>query len=853
MTDGASAMSGSGVTPAVELLSPAGDWDCAKAAVANGADAVYFGLDSGFNARARAASFALEELPELLAFLHQHGVAGYVTINILAFSSELESLEATVRRIAEAGADGVLVQDLGLVRVVRQVAPELPIHASTQISLTSAECINQVQQLGIERVVLPRELSIRQIAMIHARTTVQLEVFVHGALCVAYSGQCLTSESLGGRSANRGQCAQACRLPYALICDGRQVDLGDRQYLLSPQDLAAYALIPELIAAGAAALKIEGRLKTPEYVANITRHYRRAIDAARSGTPLEFSPQQVEEMELSFSRGFSVGWLRGCDHKALVPATNSAKRGVLVGTVRGARRGRVRVDLQRSVKAGDGLVFEGDRAAGREQGGRVFQVWQAGQPVDGPVASGLAEFTFHGQSVDARQLWPGQKVWKNDDPALSRRLRKSYATGNLPRRAVPLAVHVDARVGQPLQVRAQGPGLAAVTCCSSDPLAAATKHPLTVDTLRKQLGRLGGSGFALEQLTASIGGEPMVPLSVLGQLRRDLVAQLNAARTAAQRPPCQLSAVPVVPQLRRDIQEHDRSRPAEPPALPQLLVLCRSLVQVQTVLELDVPLIYGEFQDARACQEAVAITRGGPTRLYLVTPRIHKPGESGMFQTLARYEPDGMLVRNLAGLEFFTSRHVPCVTDYSLNAANELTAAYLQQQGAQRVTVSYDLNREQLVDMARCANTDRLEVVIHQHMPMFHMEHCVFCAVLSPGTNRTNCGRPCDQHVIQLRDRVGSRHLLVADAGCRNTLFNGMAQSGAEAVEQLLGLGVRQFRVEFLPQELPGAVRRCVRLYRELIDGRVSGRDVWTTLRAANRAGVTRGTLEQRRDPLAIL
>ena len=158
----------------VELLSPAGDWDCAKAAVANGADAIYFGLDSGFNARARAASFALEERPELLAFLHRHGVAGYVTINILAFSSELESLEATVRRIAEAGADGVLVQDLGLVRVVRQVAPELPIHASTQMSLTSAECINKVQQLGIERVVLPRELSIREIAMIDAQTAVQL-------------------------------------------------------------------------------------------------------------------------------------------------------------------------------------------------------------------------------------------------------------------------------------------------------------------------------------------------------------------------------------------------------------------------------------------------------------------------------------------------------------------------------------------------------------------------------------------------------------------------------------------------------------------------------------------------------
>ena len=231
----------------LELLAPAGDQQCAKAAVANGADAIYFGLDSGFNARARATSISLDVLPEFMAFLHQHGVAGYVTTNILAFTDELPALETTLRRIAEAGADAVLVQDLGLVHLIRRTAPGLAIHASTQMSLTSAESINKVRELGVERVVLARELSVREIAQIHENTSMALEVFVHGALCVAYSGQCLTSESLGGRSANRGQCAQACRLPYELICDGRDVDLADQKYLLSPKDLAAYALVPQLI------------------------------------------------------------------------------------------------------------------------------------------------------------------------------------------------------------------------------------------------------------------------------------------------------------------------------------------------------------------------------------------------------------------------------------------------------------------------------------------------------------------------------------------------------------------------------------------------------------------------------
>src|SRR6476659_15772 len=329
----------------LELLAPAGDRLCITAAVENGADAVYFGLECGFNARARATNLHLDALPEVMSYLHERGVRGYVTLNTLVFPSELKTVEQHIVQLTEVGVDAVLVQDLGLVRLLRAVSPELAVHASTQMTLTSGECIRAAAELGIERVVLARELSIPEIQTIHSQTAVELEVFVHGALCVAYSGQCLTSESLGGRSANRGQCAQACRLPYDLICDGRDVDLGEQKYLLSPQDLAAYDLIPDLIEAGVCSFKIEGRLKTPEYVANIVRHYRQAIDAALAGKNAEFTSRDVEEMELSFSRGFSHGWLEGCDHKMLVPATSSSKRGVLLGQVRGVRKGRVIVEL----------------------------------------------------------------------------------------------------------------------------------------------------------------------------------------------------------------------------------------------------------------------------------------------------------------------------------------------------------------------------------------------------------------------------------------------------------------------------------------------------------------------------
>jgi putative protease len=304
----------------------------------------------------------------------------------------------------------------------------------------------------------------------------------------------------------------------------------------------------------------------------------------------------------------------------------------------------------------------------------------------------------------------------------------------------------------------------------------------------------------------------------------------------------------VLPQLRREVT------PSAPTAaLPQLHVLCRSLAQLRVVLDDGAGLAYADFQDIRQYREAVRLTRAANAQLFLATPRIQKPAEMGVFHALARYGADGMLVRNLAGLGFCANRSIPCVADSSLNAANELTVDWLRSKGALRVTASYDLNRDQLLDLVRQAPPGPLEVVVHQHMPMFHMEHCVFCAVLSPGTNKTNCGRPCDRHEVRLRDRVGAEHPLKADVGCRNTLFNSVAQSGAEVVDTLLGLGVRHFRVELLGDDPPGKLRETVALYRDLIAGTVSARDVWTRLQATNRVGVTRGTLEPRRDPLAIL
>jgi putative protease len=815
-----------------ELLSPAGDLDCVRAAVENGADAVYFGLENGFNARARATNLHIDSLGEVMAMLHERGVKGFVTLNTLVFPSELHAVETAIVALTAAGVDAVLVQDLGLVRLIRAMSPDLAIHASTQMTLTSSECIAVAAELGIERVVLARELSIREISKIRANTDIELETFVHGALCVAYSGQCLTSESLGGRSANRGQCAQACRLPYDLICDGNDVPLGDVKYLLSPQDLAAYDLVPQLLAAGVDCLKIEGRLKTPEYVAGVTRHYRQAIDQAAAGVIARYTRQEIDDLEMTFSRGFSPGWLEGCDHKMLVPGLSSAKRGVHVGKIVRIEGHRVVARLTRPLKPGDGIVFEGNREQGTEQGGRVYETTAHGE---------LTTLGFGRGAIDFGHLRPGLSIWKTDDPQLTARLQRTFNTAD-PERRVPLDLVVTAMAGQPLRIEARADNGASCTIVSQEICEIARKHALTADVLQTQLGRLGASVYVLRDLRAEIRDQVMVPLSVLGKLRRALLESLRLSQ------PDRL----IRPAARPATMNRGLESDAPTVRAPRLHVLCRQLSQVEAMLEVATGELYADFQDIRQYRQAIELARTAGKRLLIATPRIQKPDEVGIFRVMARWNPDGFVARNLAGIGFCREQQIDFVSDFSLNAANQYTVDYLRSQEARRVTLSYDLNRDQLIEVVEAAGARQLEVVVHQHMPMFHMEHCVFCAVLSPGTNKTNCGRPCDTHQVKLRDRVGMEHPLTADVGCRNTLFNAVPQSAAEAVPHLMELGLVEFRVELL-DDSPQQAQRIVSLYRRLLAGDLPAADVWRQLKAANRVGVTRGTLEERRNPLAIL
>ena len=809
------------------MLAPAGDWECAKAAVENGADAIYFGLER-FNARMRAHNFTEADLPKLMDFLHRRGVKGYVTFNTLVFANEMAEAEGYLRTIIAAGVDAAIVQDVGICRLIRRLSPDFPVHASTQMTVTSAAGVEFARELGCNLVVLARECSLKEIAQMAAPGALPLEVFVHGALCVAYSGQCLTSEALGGRSANRGECAQACRMPYELICDGQPVPLGDRRYLLSPQDLAGLEVLPELVRAGVVSLKIEGRLKTPEYVANITHVYRRALDAIlaapEKALPVENGSRY--NLEMAFSRGLFTGWFRGTNNQALVHARFGKKRGVYLGAVQRVEARRVWLRLEATLKAGDGIVFDSGHPDEEEQGGRVYAVEANGR-------SGASAVEFGRDDVDLTRVHAGDRVWKTSDPELDRRLRQSFS-GESPQFRRPLDLDVHGAVGQALTMIGRDELGHVARLNSAMPLAAARKQPLSTERLREQLGRLGGTPFVLGRLTNALEGDVILPMSELNRLRRALVEELECQRARLKRWTLQDAEISLTPAAGAD---------SKPAGAPNLIVLARTLPQVEAALSSGARTLYCDFEDPKKYREAVSMARAskGSTEIFVAPPRIFKTGEEWILKQTLSCQADGYLLRNYDHLKFFAGQRR--VGDFSFNVANGLSAEYFKIHfGLERVTASYDLNVTQLEALLKSAPPDWFEITLHQHMAMFHMEHCVFCAFLSKGTDYTNCGRPCDKHAVNVRDRVGLEHPLKADAGCRNTVFNGRAQTGAEFAGRFMELGARHFRIEFV-NETPEAVAATIARYRALLEGRMSGTALWRELKLQNQLGVTRGPM----------
>ena len=808
-----------------EILAPAGDRDALSAALAAGADAVYFGLDDGFNARARAANFPSHRLAGVIAQVHRAGARAYVTLNTLVFESELAAVEELIRRVAAAGTDAIIVQDPAVALIARALCPDLEVHASTQMTLSSPLAVELMKELGLARVVVPRELSVDEIRAYRAGTDVELEVFVHGALCVAWSGQCLSSEAWGGRSANRGQCAQACRLPYELIVDGAARDLGEVAYLLSPKDLVGIDVVPALAEAGVASLKIEGRLKGPGYVATTVAQYRRAAAEAVgevAPAPAVEIPMDRASLEVAYSRGVSRGFLTGIDHQTLVEGRFPRHRGRLLGRVAAVGREWIEIDRDVDARAGMGVVFDRGRPEQTEEGGPIFAV-------DGRCVR------FGSPGPDLSRVGEGDLVWINSDPKIARAGEKAAEAGRAPLGRIGLAIAVSGRAAEPLVVTGHGQRVATTAL-----LAPARGAGLTRELLADKLGALGGTPFHLAELDASeLAPGLHVPVSELKELRRALVAALDpgrrsesAALHSGRHGPRSVKCESVIEAVRPRASTLDVS--------PQVVPLCRDDAQLDAVLDAGATEVELDWMELVGLSRAVTRARARGANITLATVRVQKPGEERIDAHLARLEPDAILVRSWGSLAYFAG--TPMHGDFSLNVTNSITAGWVLGKGVTTLTAAHDLDREQLFALLDAAPRGRIAVTVHHHIPTFHTEHCVYAHLLSDGRDFRSCGRPCERHQVALRDRVGLVHPVIVDVGCRNTVFNAQAQSAAALVPELLARGVRRFRLE-LVRESADEARRLYTSYASLVAGATTPAEVVRVAAAHEQFGVTRGTM----------
>jgi U32 family peptidase len=800
-----------------EIMSPAGYWPQLQAAIDAGADSVYFGLHH-FSARAKVG-FSLTELPDVMRTLHQRGVRGYITFNTLIFEHEIEEAARTIAAIAQSGADAMIIQDYGILRLAHEIAPEMELHASTQMSITDSSGVRRAQAAGVQRVTLARELSLPEVRTIVDQTGCEIEIFVHGALCVAYSGQCFSSEAWGGRSANRGQCAQACRLPYELLVDGSIEPLGDARYLLSPGDLYTLQQVPEIIAAGVSALKIEGRYKDADYVALTTAAYRKAVDAAWSGHPAIISRESELQLEQVYSRGLGPFFATGTNHQAVVTGRSPRHRGVHIAGVIAVEPDHVVVEATEAheiapLKAGDGLVF--DAADWRspqepEEGGRVYK--------SSPLVNGHLQLYFGNGAIRFSRIRPGDLVWRTHDPDLDRAVRQLTPVRR------PVDVHVTGREGEPLIVQWTTSGH--TISVQSAPLGRAQNRALTLETLRDQFGRLGNTPYELGHLTLELAGEPFAPVSMLNQLRRDAVEQLQAAQ----------AQLPVV-----TIHEPSLDRPAtfSIPEPPQVHLLVRTPEQLESAIQLRPDSITLDYLDLYGLRPSIDRVKACGIPVRVASPRVLKPGEARIMNFLVTLDCP-ILVRGAGMIDELRGK-ASLIGDFSLNAANSLTTEMYLNGGLDRITPTHDLNAAQITALASKAGAHRLEVIAYQHLPVFHTEHCVFCRFLSAGTSYKDCGRPCEHHKVALQDQSGRAHPVMADVGCRNTVFGAEAQEASAHLDAWRNTGIAHYRLEFV-HESGAELTAVTEAFTAALAGEITSSQLAAKLKKIAPQGVTEGSL----------
>lgn len=793
----------------MELLAPAGNWDAFLAAINNGADAVYIG-GKQYSARQSASNFDLSEMEKAILFAHLRNRKVYVTVNTLVDNMEFEPVLDYLYQLTLIGADAVILQDMGLLDAAHTVLPRLKLHASTQMTIHNQSGAALLQKMDVERVVLARELTAEEIDIIHrAVPELELEVFIHGAQCFCYSGQCLLSSLIGGRSGNRGRCAQPCRLPYVLYRDGdKQLLTDEGKYLLSPADLCLIDHLPKLERLGVSSVKIEGRMRRAEYVAVVTRAYREVLDQ------LQLNPDYLPESKIKerlrkiFNRNFTTGYFIKDGH---FMSTRSPKNlGVRVGEIeKQSKSFLTRIILSDNVRRGDGLAIWSGQDS--EQPLVVGDMWVNGERVDQACAGQIVEIKLK------QRVYPSDLVFRTHDELILTEAQSSF--GPESSSDIPIDAEVIMAPGKRLRLilRYQS---TQVEATSKHILEIADRQPLTEEILRQKIGRLGNTPFFLNNLTVSGGNNNLiVPLSDLNDIRRLAIKDL-------QKHVLLRSSIPEnYDDYHRNKRTYLNNRNVVNANKPLLTVAVSSMGQAIKALQCGADRVYialdglctGKRVSITELEKVQADLTVDTDRIIPMIPRIHKPMQPYDYRKQVSNEIKNIIISSWADLEWALENKFSVATDYNMNILNQYTLRFLTNRGVKTVCLSPELNIKQL---ARFSDLSQVELLVHGELIIMESQYCILGQTRAPG--KPGCSMPCLKGSYSLQDRRGYRFPLETDSDCHLYLFNSRTLCMMEDLKRILALKPAALRIEARRSGLE-EIGMTVRLYKEALDGLAAG------------------------------
>ena len=722
----------------VELLAPAGSMEALIAAVQNGADAVYLG-GMMFGARAFANNFTNEEMVSALQYAHSYGVKVYVTMNTLLFEEEMEEAFAYARFLYEHGVDALIIQDLGLFDLLHQSFPDLELHASTQMHIHNEAGITMMRDAGMKRIVLPRETTIEEIRR-YASLGVDLEVFVQGALCVSYSGQCLMSAKKLGRSGNRGACAQMCRMKYRLAKqNGEKFTYLDQagEYLLSPKDLHTLHRIPELIEAGITSFKIEGRMKRSEYVAVMVSWYRKAIDAYRKKEAFD-GKKAVEEMKKIFHRGFSEGYLFSQSGRALMNPYRPNHMGIEVGRVLLKKGNRVRIQLCAPLRQYDGIRF---LCEGEDVGCKVNKLYRNQRLVKEANQGETVEMEIHAY------LSKGVKVVKTSDYNQSEEIRHTY---EIQQRKIPVTMKLYLHKEEKPRLNVSDEQGHQCEIIGDHCAKQANKTPLTIERASEQLAKCGDTIFSLKQAICDMDEDVTIPIKELNELRRKALKELYTKRIA------------IAPRSYSDYHRHISLTP-----IHGIYVSVATQAQYEAAIHMGLTHIYAESPLYRNC-----LVQG------------HKIGYSGKRIMKEAYPDTQILFCENSGIT-----HAEAIAEHFVNVTNSYAAAFLFSYGVKGIVLSTECTSFQRQELIRVFHQrygvagsflsygyGREELMVMEYCPI---NTCLFAQ------GKGACQLCKKENAYVLEDLHHRRYPLYGDEDCRMHIMDDTVQPSWELADAI--------------------------------------------------------------------